>query len=100
MSSYISNFTLVIHLSTCIYPLVITHPLVIPSEAGNLGFTGKHHKPTLAPIPPPLNTSHPATQKNIAHVSSKLFRIRVDARIMPGINPIHHAEKAKYSNAG
>src|SRR6266571_4425229 len=43
--------------------------------------------------------AEPPIEKNVAHLAGQLARISVGARVVPGVNPVHHAEKCEHRNA-
>src|SRR5262252_4276599 len=52
-------------------------------------------------LPKPLFLSsslggHHTTQENVSHFVCDRCRVGIDARIVPGIDPIHHAEQAQH----
>ncbi len=48
-----------------------------------------------APLPPAITPA----QKDVAHLARELFGIGIDPRIMPGVNPVHHAEQTEHGDA-
>src|ERR1039458_6240718 len=55
--------------------------------------------PTLAPIFARPAAVYHAAQEEVAHFSRDMLGIGIDARVMPGINPIHHAKQAQHRDA-
>jgi len=47
-----------------------------------------------------LSARHHAAQKDVAHFTRELIRVGINPRVVPGIDPIHHAEQAEYRDAG
>src|ERR1035438_7320611 len=44
---------------------------------------------------PPTARHHPA-QKNVAHLPRDLLLVGINPRVVPRVDPIHHAEQAEY----
>jgi hypothetical protein len=38
-------------------------------------------------------------KKNVTHLTCNFFGVGIDSRVMPGVNPIHHAKQAQHRNA-
>src|SRR5271169_2157215 len=38
---------------------------------------------------------HHAAQKNVAHLAREPLRVSIDPRIVPSIDPVHHAKQAE-----
>src|SRR5579863_7744154 len=48
---------------------------------------------------PPFARREDTPQEDVAHFAGNVFCVGVDARVVPSVNPIHHAKQAEHSDA-
>src|ERR1700692_2724415 len=58
------------------------------------GLASDFHRPHL-----PSSSRGDSTKENVSHFARQLLCPAVKARVVPGVNPVHHAEQRKHSRA-
>src|SRR5580700_1265182 len=81
------------------YPNPRLTPTACHSERSEEPWFRRNHTLASAPVFASSDIRHHPAQKNIAHLACKLSGVSIDPRVMPRIDPIHHAEKAEHSDA-
>src|SRR5580693_6755379 len=72
----------------------------MPSEARNLFSRALTSISASARVFARLRTCHYAAQKDVTHLSRQLSGVSINSRVMPGVDPVHHAKQAQHRDAG